>query len=114
MSPPEASHAFCPYFQEAVELIGRRWCGAIVRGLIAGPLRFSELEQSVQSISGRALAQRLRELEAAGIVTREVDPGPPVRVVYALTEKGQSLEAVVQRLEAWAHRWLAPSDLVHR
>lgn len=104
---------FCPYFQEAAELVGRRWCGAIVRGLLDGPLRFSELERSVESVSARALAQRLRELEQAGVVARRVDPGPPVRVSYELTEKGRGLEPVVARLEEWAHAWLAPAEHVH-
>ena len=100
---------FCPYFQQAAELVGRRWCGAIVRALLDGPRRFSELERAVESVSARALAQRLRELEQAGIVERVVDPGPPVRVSYALTAKGRDLEPVVGRLEEWAHAWLAPS-----
>ena len=104
---------FCPYFQEAAELVGRRWCGAIVRGLLDGPLRFSELERAVPSVSARALAQRLRELESAGVVARRVDPGPPVRVSYELTAKGRDLEAVVVRLEEWAHAWLAPAGHAH-
>lgn len=104
---------FCPYFQEAAELVGRRWCGAIVRGLLGGPLRFSELERSVQSVSARALAQRLRELEQAGVVARRVAPGPPVRVSYELTARGRELEPVVTELERWAHAWLAPAEHAH-
>lgn len=104
---------FCPYFQEAAELVGRRWCGAIVRGLLGGPLRFSELERSVRSVSARALAQRLRELEQAGVVARRVAPGPPVRVSYELTAKGRELEPVVTELERWAHAWLAPAEHAH-
>ncbi|HEY6055843.1 MAG TPA: helix-turn-helix domain-containing protein [Gaiellaceae bacterium] len=104
---------FCPYFQEAAELVGRRWCGAIVRSLLDGPLRFSELERSVQSVSARALAQRLRELEQAGVVARIVSPGPPVRVTYELTAKGRELEPVVSELERWAHAWLAPPSHAH-
>ena len=104
---------FCPYFQQAAELVGRRWCGAIVRGLLDGPLRFSELERSVESVSARALAQRLRELEQAGVVARQVSSGPPVRVSYELTEKGRELEPVVGELERWAHAWLAPAEHAH-
>ncbi|HEY7206966.1 MAG TPA: helix-turn-helix domain-containing protein [Gaiellaceae bacterium] len=103
----------CPYFQEAAELVGRRWVGAIVRALLGGPLRFSELERELPGVSARALAQRLRELEAAAVVERRVDHGPPVRVAYELTPRGLELEPVVAGLEAWAHRWLAPAEHAH-
>jgi DNA-binding HxlR family transcriptional regulator len=86
--------------------VGRRWCGAIARALLDGPLRFSELERAIPEISGRALTQRLRELEAEGVVEREVEPTSPVRVSYALTEKGRALEEVVTSLERWAHDWV--------
>jgi DNA-binding HxlR family transcriptional regulator len=98
-------HAFCPRFHEAVELIGRRWTGAIVRVLLGGPHRFSELVTAVPGISERLLAQRLRELEASGIVVRRVIPGPPVGVEYELTRAGHDLEAVVTAVATWAHRW---------
>jgi DNA-binding HxlR family transcriptional regulator len=98
---------FCDHFQHAVELIGRRWCGAITRALMDGPLRFSELERAIPDISARALTQRLRELEAEGIVVREVAAGRPVRVTYALTEKGRALDPAVAALERWAEQWVA-------
>ena len=104
---------FCPYIQDAVELIGRRWCGAITRTLLGGPLRFSELERALPGISARALTQRLRELEAAGVVARVVEPASPVRVSYDLTEKGRALDEAVAALEGWAHDWLAPVEHVH-
>jgi len=104
---------FCPYFQQAVELIGRRYSGAITRTLMAGPLRFSELERSIPGISARALTLRLRELEHAGIVEREVEPTSPVRVTYELTDKGRALDDVVAELEHWAHDWLAPAEHAH-
>jgi DNA-binding HxlR family transcriptional regulator len=99
------SRAFCPRFHHAVELIGRRWTGAIVRVLLQGPRRFSELAVSVPGLSERLLAQRLRELEAEGLVVRRVLPGPPVRVEYELTRAGHELEAVVTALADWAHHW---------
>lgn len=106
---------FCPYFQQAAELIGRRWTAAVLRALLPGPLRFSELERAVHAISARALAQRLRELEAAGLVARGVDTGIPVRVTYRLTKPGKALDGVLGRLERWAHEWLAPPGVsVHR
>ena len=105
---------FCPYFQDAVELIGRRWCGPITRALLGGPRRFSELERAIPGISARALTQRLRELEEAGIVARVVEPASPVRVSYELTAKGRALDAIVEAIESWAHEWLAPAGHEHR
>jgi DNA-binding HxlR family transcriptional regulator len=103
------SRDFCPQFQHAVELVGRRWCGAIARALLDGPLRFSELERAIPDISARALTQRLRELEDEGVVERLVEPSRPVRVQYALTEKGRALEEVVTGLERWADAWVQPA-----
>jgi DNA-binding HxlR family transcriptional regulator len=102
------SRAFCPRFHHAVELIGRRWTGAIVRVLLQGPRRFSELAGAVPGMSERLLAQRLRELEAEGLVVRRVLHGPPVGVEYELTHAGHELQAVVTALAEWAHRWSPP------
>jgi len=104
--------SFCPTFQRAVELLGRRWTGAIARALLRGPLRFSELARAIPQISDRALSQRLKELEAEGILTRRVETGTPVRVEYVLTEKGEALEQVVRGIEAWAHDWAEQGDAV--
>ena len=73
--------AYCPIFQEGVELIGRRWTGSIVRSLLAGSTRFGEILSQVPGLSDRLLSERLRELEAAHIVTRTVYPEVPVRIV---------------------------------
>jgi DNA-binding HxlR family transcriptional regulator len=97
----------CPYYHEAVELIGRRWTGAIVAVLMdAGPLRFSEISHAVPELSDRLLSERMKELEARGVVSRHVDPGPPVKVLYELTAMGRSLEPALQELKSWARRWL--------
>src|SRR6201989_60581 len=97
----------CPYYHEAVELIGRRWTGAIVAVLMdSGPLRFSEISHAVPELSDRLLSERMKELEARGVVTRHVDPGPPVRVMCELTAMGRSLEPALQELKSWARRWL--------
>jgi len=99
--------ACCPYYHEAVELIGRRWTGAIVAVLLdGGPLRFSEISHAVPELSDRLLSERLKELEAEGIVERRVLDGSPVRVEYALTSKGMALEPAVRALKAWAKNWL--------
>jgi DNA-binding HxlR family transcriptional regulator len=95
----------CPHFHAAVELIGRRWAGAILSALSERPLRFAELTQAVPGVSDRLLSQRLRELEAEGMVERSVHPGAPVRVVYTLTDKGAALRPAMRELGAWARRW---------
>jgi DNA-binding HxlR family transcriptional regulator len=96
----------CRQYHEAVELIGKRWTGAIVFVLMDGPLRFSEVKQLVPDLSDRLLSERLKELEAVGIVARRVSDGSPVRVEYALTDKGRALEPVVRSLKSWARSWL--------
>jgi DNA-binding HxlR family transcriptional regulator len=96
----------CPYYHEAVELIGKRWTGAIVDALLPGPLRFSAIAHSVPQISDRLLSIRLRELEGKGIVARHVLDGAPVRVEYALTSKGRALEPAIGALRDWAREWL--------
>ena|SRR5215468_907903 len=93
---------FCPRFHYAVELIGRRWTGAIVRALCGGPLRFNELLSTVPGLSDRLLTERLRELEREHIVSRVVVAGPPVRVQYSLTERGIELEPIIRALGEWA------------
>ena len=98
----------CPYYHEAVELIGRRWTGAIVSVLIhRTTLRFGEIADAVPELSDRLLSERMKELEARGVVCRTVCPGRPVRVEYALTEMGRELAPAVRELERWARRWLA-------
>ena len=95
----------CPDFHAAVELIGRRWAGAIVWALAERPHYFGELCQAVPGLSDRLLSRRLRELESEGLVERSVHPGTPPRVSYALTEKGRELEPPLRELGAWAKRW---------
>jgi DNA-binding HxlR family transcriptional regulator len=101
-------HGCCPYYHEAVELIGRRWTGAIVGVLIHGDtLRFCEIADAVPQLSDRLLSERMKELEARGVVRRTARPGRPVRVEYELTEMGRALAPAVHELERWAQRWLA-------
>jgi DNA-binding HxlR family transcriptional regulator len=98
----------CPYYHQAIELIGRRWTGAIVSVLIhRQALRFGEIAEAVPELSDRLLSERMKELEARGVVRRTVCPGRPVRVEYALTEMGRELAPAVHELERWARRWLA-------
>jgi DNA-binding HxlR family transcriptional regulator len=98
--------AFCPRYHRAVELIGRRWTGAVIRVLLGGRARYHELRDAIPDISDRMLAERLRELEREGVIDRVVIPETPVRVEYDLTEKGRALEPVVRAISAWAERWV--------
>jgi DNA-binding HxlR family transcriptional regulator len=109
---PDAPGAFCPRFHHAVELIGRRWTGVVVRAMLHGATRYSDIRAAVPALSDKMLAERLKELEAAGVVTRTVVPSTPVRVDYRLTAKGRALEAPVAAVAAWAEAWLpgAPDD----
>src|SRR5689334_8701635 len=99
----------CGFYHRAVELIGKRWSGAIVLVLLDGPLHFSGIRQLVPELSDRLLSERLKELEAEGIVERRVLDGSPVRVEYSLTEKGRALEPAVRALKEWGREWLAKS-----
>jgi DNA-binding HxlR family transcriptional regulator len=97
----------CPLYHEAVELVGRRWTGAILRVLMDGPLRFSEIAQAVPELSDRLLSERMKQLEARGVVERTVISGPPLRVEYELSQMGRELEPALSELQRWAKRWLS-------
>jgi DNA-binding HxlR family transcriptional regulator len=107
---PNARDSFCPHFRRAIELVGKRWSGTILRALLDGPRRFSAIAAHIPTISDRSLSLRLKELEAEGLVTRHVEPVQPVTVSYELTEKGRALEAVIAEVERWAHDWVADHD----
>ncbi|HEY0390179.1 MAG TPA: helix-turn-helix domain-containing protein [Solirubrobacterales bacterium] len=101
----QAVSSVCPLFHAAIELIGKRWTGAIVCALTDRPMRFGELARAVPGLSDRLLSQRLRELEDEGLVEREVEAATPVRVTYSLTEKGAELRPAIVELKQWARRW---------
>ena len=96
----------CPRYHRAVELIGKRWTGAIVRTLMLGPKRFNELLSGIPGISDRVLTERLRELESERIVRREVHAESPVRVTYELTPPGRELGPALDEIARWAERWI--------
>jgi DNA-binding HxlR family transcriptional regulator len=100
----------CTRYHHAVELLGRRWAGAILRILMDGSARYNELRTAIPEISDRMLAERLRELEAEGLLTRRVYPEVPVRVEYTLTEKGRGLEGPIAAIGRWADRWVPASE----
>jgi len=101
---------FCPLYQHAVELVGSRWTGAVLRALTCNVERFSDLKDAIPGLSDRMLSERLKELEAEGIVSRTVIPLTPVRVEYHLTDKGRSLWQAMSSLAVWAETWLTPEE----
>ena len=104
-----ARPACCSLYHRAIELVGKRWTGAILLVLLDGPLHFSGIRQLVPELSDRLLSERLKELEGEGIVERRVLDGSPVRVEYRLTSKGQALEPALRALKQWAHENLPQS-----
>jgi DNA-binding HxlR family transcriptional regulator len=103
----DTERAVCESFQRAAQLVGQRWVPQIVWVLLDGPRRYSALRAAIPEISDTVLSERLRELEEAGVVTRNVTPSTPVLIEYALTERGRDLATVVDGLSSWAERWAA-------
>jgi DNA-binding HxlR family transcriptional regulator len=101
-TPPQLCHKF----HRASELVGRRWTGAIIYVLLRARCRFATLREAIPDITDRMLSERLQELEQEGIVERTVVPDTPVRVEYALTEKGRALVRTFDALSQWAETWV--------
>ena len=97
---------FCPRFHKAVELVGRRWTGAILREMLGGAGRFCEIRDAIPDLSDRMLSERLKELEAEGVVERAVYAETPVRIEYRLTPKGRALGEVIGAMGEWAETWV--------
>src|SRR5690348_2869225 len=96
----------CKRYEQAVQLLGKRWTGLILDTMLEGPQRFCEMTAIVEGLSDRVLSDRLRELESEGVVERIVYPQIPVRVEYRLTEKGRDLKPVVESIHEWAQHWI--------
>lgn len=107
----EAPAAICSRFHKAVELIGGRWTGAVIQVLLRGPTRYATIRAAIPDISDRMLSDRLRILEAEGLVERKVVPETPVRVEYQLTPKGRSLETALGAIGLWAEKWIDPQSI---
>ena len=103
--------ALCPRFHYAIELIGKRWTGAIIRILISGPKRFYDIRNTIPLVSDRMLSERLKELELAGILERHVYPETPVRIEYLITSKGMALAPVMDAVNVWASRHVDDDEL---
>ncbi len=102
------SEQLCIRFQQAMELLGKRWTGLIIKLLMERPLRFNELAERLEVVGDRMLSERLKELEHEGVIERRVFAEVPVRVEYSLTKKGRALAPVIESIEAWSDRWIAP------
>jgi DNA-binding HxlR family transcriptional regulator len=100
------SPELCDRFHRASEVIGRRWTGAILYVLLKTRCRFATLRLAIPAITDRMLSERLRELEAEGIILRTVIPETPVRVEYSLTKKGRALGPAINAITRWAHTWV--------
>jgi DNA-binding HxlR family transcriptional regulator len=110
-APDRRPAKVCPRYHAAVEMIGRRWTGAILVTLLDGPVYFRELGGAIPGVSDRLLSRRLRELETEGLVVRAVHDGPPARVSYSLTETGLALEPAIRELHRWAQGWGAANGV---
>jgi len=97
----------CEHFQRAADILGRRWNPQVIRVLLFGPARFGEIRERVPGISDNLLSERLKQLEAEGIVTRTVHGGRPVLIEYGLTESGLGLGKAIDALAEWAERFAA-------
>ena len=112
-TPPDLG--VCKSFHKAIELIGRRWSGAIIFVLLRRRARFAEIRDAIPDMTDRMLSERLQELEEEGIIERSVVPDTPVRVEYSLTKKGRALVPAVDALVEWAHKWVdLAGDETHR
>lgn len=102
-------------FARALEVVGERWALLIVRDLLVGPHRFTDLQRGLPGIPSNVLTARLKELEEAGVIRRRVEPRPGRGVVYELTEYGSELEEIVVRLGLWGAKAMAdprPDEIV--
>jgi DNA-binding HxlR family transcriptional regulator len=104
------TESLCRPYQEAIELIGKRWTGVIIMVLLEGPRRFNEIAEQLGGASDRMLSERLKELEATGILERCVYPETPVRIEYRLTVKGKALAPVIEAIQQWGEAWLVPTQ----
>lgn len=99
----------CPVARTA-DLIGNKWTPLIIRDLVDGEKRFSELERSLRGISPKTLSERLKKLEDASVVNRKCFAEVPPRVEYTLTEKGIALLPVIESMRAYGAAWLPECD----
>jgi DNA-binding HxlR family transcriptional regulator len=105
----EHAHECDERLTRAFTLLGKRWSGVILGLLLQGPARFAVLARTIPGISDRMLSDRLNELAEAGLIDRTVLDGPPLGVVYNLTESGRAMGPGLLKLGEWAERYMAPA-----
>ncbi|GGB68485.1 winged helix-turn-helix transcriptional regulator [Fictibacillus barbaricus] len=96
----------CPKYEVAMDIIGKKWTGLIIRVLMDGPKRFKDIKSQIPEMSDRMLTERMKELESVGIVKRNVYPETPVRIEYSLTDKGNSLKTIINAIQDWSEQWV--------
>jgi DNA-binding HxlR family transcriptional regulator len=109
-SKPTSVSTVCSRFHRAIELIGSRWTGAILQTLLQGKTRYAAIKSAIPDLTDRMLSERLRSLEAEGLLVRAVVPESPVRVEYELTRKGRELQGALGEIASWAERWISLED----
>lgn len=103
-----ADFTLCPKFEKCFQILGKKWNGLIIDVLLeGGPQRFVDLAAKIPEVSDRVLTERLKELEAQGIIERAVACAGQKRMDYCLTEKGLSLEKVMKEVHQWGDAWMA-------
>jgi DNA-binding HxlR family transcriptional regulator len=98
----------CKAFQLAIDVLGKPWTALVLNVLQRGPLRFREIDERAKGPGDKILSARLKELESRGLIVRHVEPGPPVRVSYALTDSGRDFGQVAVAIERWGQSLVAP------
>jgi DNA-binding HxlR family transcriptional regulator len=91
----------------AMGVIGNKWTALILRDLVDGPQRFSELEKSVGNINPRTLSQRLDDLEECQIITKKSFAEVPPHIEYTLTAKGRDLVPILKQMATWGEKYLS-------
>ncbi|WHY73132.1 winged helix-turn-helix transcriptional regulator [Fictibacillus enclensis] len=104
-------NTMCPRYEVAIDIIGKKWTGLIIRVLLGGSRRFKDIKKQIPEMSDRMLTERMKELESVGIVSRHVYPETPVRIEYALTEKGESLRSIIESIQFWSEQWVEECEL---
>ncbi len=98
--------SLCPKYERAFEILGKRWTGLIIKVMMDGPKRFSDISSQIPHLSDRMLGERFKELEGLGIIKRNVYPETPVRIEYELTVKGKALDNALKEVQVWATKWM--------
>lgn len=101
----------CPRFEAAFCILGKRWNGLLIQALLSGPKRFKDISRVIPAMSDKMLSERMKDMEAVGIVVRNVFPETPIRIEYTLTDKGLAFQPVMDAIAEWAEQWVSESML---